>query len=165
MKNKNKNNTVQEEIIETSYPSLVQHEDFVEFSQLFNTALLQTNTDESSPQAKLFIEKLKQAVANHLQIVFDSFIISWTKNIRFSFTKLIPAVTTVESSQTDGVNLRSDLTENKHLKLLAERFNLLMNHQLFDEHKIVEVVDGIIVYRSKETNQLKVVFSKEIINA
>ncbi|SYV95484.1 Protein of uncharacterised function (DUF2714) [Mycoplasmoides gallisepticum] len=40
-----------------------------------------------------------------------------------------------------------------------------MNHQLFDEHKIVEVVDGIIVYRSKETNQLKVVFSKEIINA
>ncbi|SYV95482.1 Protein of uncharacterised function (DUF2714), partial [Mycoplasmoides gallisepticum] len=77
MKNKNKNNTVQEEIIETSYPSLVQHEDFVEFSQLFNTALLQTNTGESSPQAKLFIEKLKQAVANHLQIVFDSFIISW----------------------------------------------------------------------------------------
>ncbi|QMT98486.1 DUF2714 domain-containing protein [Mycoplasma tullyi] len=165
MKNKNKNNHAQEEIIETSYPSLVQHHDFVEFSQLFNTALLQTNTDENSHQAKMFIEKLKHAVANHLQIIYDNFIISWTKNIRFSFTKLIPAVTTVESSQSDGVNLKSDLTENEELKILAERFNLLMNHQLFDENKIVEVVDGIIVYRSKETNQLKVVFSNEIINA
>ncbi len=71
----------------------------------------------------------------------------------------------VESSQTDGVNLKSDLTERENLRELAERFNLLMNHQLLEENKIVEVVDGIIVYRSKETGQLKVVFSKEIINA
>ncbi|WP_245576702.1 DUF2714 domain-containing protein [[Mycoplasma] imitans] len=144
---------------------MVQHKDFVEFSQLFNTALLQTNTAESSPQAKLFVEKTKHAISNHLQIVFDKFIISWTKNIRFSLSKLIPAVTMVESSQTDGVNLKSDLTERENLRELAERFNLLMNHQLLEENKIVEVVDGIIVYRSKETGQLKVVFSKEIINA
>ncbi|MDC4163180.1 DUF2714 domain-containing protein [Mycoplasma sp. T363T] len=166
MKNKNKKtDQIQEDLVQTNYPSLVQHKDFVEFSQLFNTSLLQTNTSENSVQAKTFIEKIKDAITNRWEIVFDDLIISWTRNARFSWSKLVPIVTTAESSQSDAVNLRSTLENDEELRILVERFNLLLNNQLFDENKIVEVVDGIIIYRSPETNQLKVVFSQGIINA
>ncbi|QZX49124.1 DUF2714 domain-containing protein [Mycoplasma sp. E35C] len=164
MKKKQLDN-LQPEIVNKDYISIVQSPDFVEFAQLFNTTLLQTNTPEESPEAVEFLEKMKVAIMNRYQIIFDDLVISWTRNVRFSWNKLVPVVVSAESSQTDSINLTSKVSDNPELKKLTERFNLLLNNQLFEEHKIVEVIDGIVVYISKETNQLKVVFSQGIINA
>ncbi|AJQ45693.1 hypothetical protein JM47_02840 [Ureaplasma diversum] len=144
------------------YEQLIQQDNFISANALLATSLLDANLAYDSNEAKTFVLNLKKGVENKLDIVFKYFIITWTRNLRYSLKRLIPSLSQKESVNSDALNFVS-AKNSASLDSLLNALNNAINQYLIKEHRPVEIVDGIILYVSVETKSLKVAFSENIV--
>ncbi|PAF55066.1 MSC_0623 family F1-like ATPase-associated protein [Mycoplasmopsis agassizii] len=148
--------------INTKYDELVILDNFVSFNQLLGTSLLITNISDESDIVKNLNEKINEAIFKNKDIVFEKFVISWSRNLRFSFNKLFPTLDTKESSNSESFSMKS--SSNSNLDKLLKIINLQIQKYLFTEERYIEVIKGIIVFLSPDTKSLKIVFDRNIVN-
>lgn len=144
------------------YEELSQQPNFISASALLSTSLLDANLSYYSNETKTFLLNLKKGVETKLDMVFKFFIVTWSRNLRYSLTRLIPSLSQKESVNSDALNFVS-AKNAEGLDALLIALNNVIEQYLIKEHRPVEVTSGIIIYVSAETKNLKVAFSENIV--
>lgn len=152
----------QETDIYVKYDEVIQSPDFISFNQLLGSTMLMTNNGPESKVVSLFKQMIDRALNKQIDIVFNSFVISWVRNIRISLTKTIPTIDKSESSNVESLNLVA-VTESKVLNNFYKIFNTLVDAYCLDENRYIEVLPNIIVFQVKGTKSLKIIFNKQAI--
>ncbi|WP_027119695.1 MSC_0623 family F1-like ATPase-associated protein [[Mycoplasma] testudinis] len=148
----------QETDIYDKYDQIVQLRDFISFNQLLGSTMLMTNEGPDSKVVDVFKRMLATAYDKRYDIVFNSFVISWVRNIRISLTKLIPTLDNPESSNVDALNTTIP-TESAALDAFFKMYNTLINAYCIDENRYIEVIPNVVVYKIKGTTKLKIAFN------
>lgn len=143
----------------SDYYSIVGEEKFVSFDAIANLALLVSSESHDLKVVTLFKEKALKAYKSHQELIFKNFVISWSKTSRFGITKLVPIVTEQESSNIMASNF-FESKEDAIFDIFLKQLNILIWKYITDKQAFVEVAEGIIVFVSKQTQKLKVVFSE-----
>lgn len=143
------------------YFELTSSEKFVESSKIFSTALIENNISHRSPQVLEIKRKYVSAIESKKELVFQKFVVTWKKSIRYG-DQLIPTLQDAESSNVEAANFYS--SPNEEVDRFLFSFNEIINNLVFDKGKYVEVFSGLIIFLSKETNKLKVIFNKNLVS-
>ncbi|OYD26517.1 uncharacterized protein DUF2714 [Mycoplasma testudineum] len=161
MKESKKITTVNEKLMKhNDFDKIKKEPNFVNFEMLLGSTMLYTNTPPQSKIISEFRQKIEESIKLKSQIKFASFIITWTKNLRFSLTKLIPTLDSKESSNISTLNLSTSSTES--LRNFLVTLNKLITKSV-NEKSVVEVVPGISIHKD-QTGSLKINFANEILN-
>ncbi|QJR44182.1 DUF2714 domain-containing protein [Mycoplasma miroungirhinis] len=162
MKFKLKKQQIKEEIntfdLYKDYTNIIESDNFITFEQLSATILLKMGLGFNSPIYVEFVEKFKKALTNKWDLLFKNFVITFNINLKFSNDVLIPMITTTEQSSNTTLNFYQDKNEE------FNKFLILFNNELtnlLDKNFSVEIFYELAIFKSKETNNLKLLFSKE----
>ncbi|CBH40541.1 DUF2714 domain-containing protein [Mycoplasmopsis agalactiae] len=128
---------------------------FVDYNKLMAQVLLECNLGFSSDEYVKFGKMFDEAFAKKYDIVLEKFVISFNVNLKFSADALVPVLKANEDSNTEAFNFKS-ANDEKFNKLL-NFYNKLVNDLILAD-KYVELFPNIIVFRSKNTKSLKVLF-------
>lgn len=142
------------------YYEIIKKDNFISIQALIATTLLDCNLDFNHEVKKNFLNKIEESYKNKLEMVYEDFVISWNKNLRFSATKNIPVIRKEESSNIESKNFKND--EDPIFNQFLIRLNNLIVLYLNEEKRYVEVANGIIVFLSRETENLKIAFNEEV---
>lgn len=102
----------------------------------------------------------KEGFEKKFDLVLDDFVITFNVNLKYSNDILVPMLAEKENSNTEAINLKT--SKNEKLNQLLKVFNKYVQ-QLLQEQNYVEIFPKIILFISKSTNLLKVVFDKEYV--
>ncbi|MCS4536540.1 DUF2714 domain-containing protein [Mycoplasma sp. CSL7475-4] len=144
-----------------AYEQKRQSKNFISFQQLHASILLSIGEGFESKVFKTIEERVQLALSKKYDIIFNKFIISFGRIIKFSQHILLPILTKEESSSNDVVVLSHDpeLSVSRYLVKLNQEID-----KLIDKGGFVEVIPNTILYRSKQSNNLKLSFSKEMLS-
>lgn len=156
----NQKKTLPNKKIYKDYYEILEKDNFVTFEEILCSSFLENNISLSSVEKTIFQQKIANAYQEKLDMVFQDFIITWNKNLRFSSTKNIPTLVQKESHNVESINFFEDESNSIFNKIL-KTYNNLLKKLIFDEQRYVEVTEGIVVYISRETTQLKLAFSEK----
>lgn len=142
------------------YYFLINRKEFLSFEALVNiTLLLSSFNSNDSNFVETYNNKVLKSFKNHSELVFKNFVISWTKNSRFSFLKLVPIVTEKESTNIMANNFFQD-SKNEKFNIFLKNLNILLWDFISKKNKFVEIIDGVILFLDPETKKLKIVFNE-----
>ncbi|MDJ1648108.1 MSC_0623 family F1-like ATPase-associated protein [Mycoplasma phocimorsus] len=140
------------------YDELKTSDKLIDNNKLISTTLLNANLGYQSEQYKEFLANFELARNNRWYIKFDKFVIGFAQNLRFGSLALLPVLIDQDDSSVETLNLCSNLNNQ-----FLTTFNEIIN-QLLETDVAVEVVEGIILFNSEVSNEIKLFFSKEWIS-
>ncbi|TKA59395.1 hypothetical protein MBOVa_2780 [Mycoplasmopsis bovis 8790] len=129
--------------------------DFVDYNKLMAQVLLDCNLGFNSQEYVKFNSNFDEALSKKFDIVLEKFVITFNVNPKFSLDALVPMLKSSEDSNTEAVNFAS--SQEPKFSNLLKLYNKLIN-DLIISNKYVELFPNIIVFRSKSTNSLKILF-------
>ncbi|QQH34662.1 DUF2714 domain-containing protein [Mycoplasmopsis bovis] len=130
--------------------------DFVDYNKLMAQVLLDCNLGFNSHEYVKFSSNFDEALSKKFDIVLEKFVITFNVNHKFSLDALVPMLKSSEDSNTEAVNFASD--QEPKFNNLLKLYNKLINDLVIANNKYVELFPNIIVFRSKNTNSLKILF-------
>ncbi|WP_432790457.1 DUF2714 domain-containing protein [Mycoplasmopsis bovis] len=130
--------------------------DFVDYNKLMAQVLLDCNLGFNSHEYVKFNSNFDEALSKKFDIVLEKFVITFNVNHKFSIDALIPMLKSSEDSNTEAVNFAS--SQEPKFNNLLKLYNKLINDLVIANNKYVELFPNIIVFRSKNTNSLKILF-------
>lgn len=149
------------EVIEDlQYDEFSTKDKFSSFEQVANNSLLENNLSKKNPLFIELFQKIEDGIDDKHDFVLRDFVVTWIQNKRFSKSLLVPAVASKENPNIEAVNLSS--STDKDIALFLNTFNIIAK-KLIEQEEKVEILPNIIVYKSRETNVLKIAFSPQII--
>ncbi|AGJ90820.1 DUF2714 domain-containing protein [Mycoplasma putrefaciens] len=137
------------------FNQLTNSQDYISYKKLIASVLLKANLGFSSEQYHQFEKMTEQALKNKYDLLLNDFVISFNVDLKYGFNILVPVLISQESTNNEAISFVShtDLKLNNFLKI----FNLFIT-KLVDQNKIVEIFPSILIYRSKNTQSLKIAF-------
>ncbi|MGY6172109.1 MSC_0623 family F1-like ATPase-associated protein [Candidatus Mycoplasma pogonae] len=145
------------------YQIFLEQNNVILYTQLIGDILFANNIDFENIIYKNFQQKLDQALNKKMDIVFDDFVINWKNNQRLEQNVLVPSVSKHENPHTDAINFKS-IQNNEALNSFFTTYNHLIKDFVIGAKKYVEVLNGIVIYISKETGSLKIKISNSFLN-
>ncbi|WHO13629.1 DUF2714 domain-containing protein [Mycoplasmopsis bovis] len=130
--------------------------DFVDYNKLMAQVLLDCNLGFNSHEYVKFSSNFDEALSKKFDIVLEKFVITFNVNHKFSIDALVPMLKSSEDSNTEAVNFAS--SQEPKFNNLLKLYNKLINDLVIANNKYVELFPNIIVFRSKNTNSLKILF-------
>lgn len=130
--------------------------DFVDYNKLMAQVLLDCNLGFNSHEYVKFNLNFDEALSKKFDIVLEKFVITFNVNHKFSIDALVPMLKSSEDSNTEAVNFAS--SQEPKFNNLLKLYNKLINDLVIANNKYVELFPNIIVFRSKNTNSLKILF-------
>ncbi|ADR25391.1 DUF2714 domain-containing protein [Mycoplasma bovis] len=130
--------------------------DFVDYNKLMAQVLLDCNLGFNSHEYVKFSSNFDEALSKKFDIVLEKFVITFNVNHKFSLDALVPMLKSSEDSNTEAVNFAS--SQEPKFNNLLKLYNKLINDLVIANNKYVELFPNIIVFRSKNTNSLKILF-------
>ncbi|MBT1317413.1 DUF2714 domain-containing protein [Mycoplasma bovis] len=130
--------------------------DFVDYNKLMAQVLLDCNLGFNSHEYVKFSSNFDEALSRKFDIVLEKFVITFNVNHKFSLDALVPMLKSSEDSNTEAVNFAS--SQEPKFNNLLKLYNKLINDLVIANNKYVELFPNIIVFRSKNTNLLKILF-------
>ncbi|UOE63687.1 DUF2714 domain-containing protein [Mycoplasmopsis bovis] len=130
--------------------------DFVDYNKLMAQVLLDCNLGFNSHEYVKFSSNFDEALSKKFDIVLEKFVITFNVNHKFSLEALVPMLKSSEDSNTEAVNFAS--SQEPKFNNLLKLYNKLINDLVIANNKYVELFPNIIVFRSKNTNSLKILF-------
>ncbi|MCU4117254.1 DUF2714 domain-containing protein [Mycoplasma zalophi] len=142
------------------YKEIIKNEEFISFEQLSAEILIKMGLGFESNIYKEFVEKYKIALENKWDMLFKNFIISFNINLKFSSDVLSPLLINEEQSAHRTINFMSaeDNTLNNFLTLFNDELT-----KLIEKNFIVEIFPELAIFKSKETSNLKLLFSEKVV--
>lgn len=139
---------------------LKQDSALVSYDQLIASVLFKNNLGFNSKVYEVFYNSHTKAIENKHELVFDSFVITFNINPKFSLNKLVPMLAKTQSSNSHGINLKNanDQIMNQFLVDYNQNIN-----QLIAKNHIVEVLPNIIIFNSLETKTTKLFFDASVV--
>lgn len=136
-----------------------ESEALISFNQITASVLFKNNLGYDSQTYKDFSYLVTEAFKNKHELVFESFVISFNINPKYSTTTLVPILAKAQNSNTLAVSLKSakDTSLSTFLVDYNQHINSLLAKQL-----PVEVLPNIIILNSAATNSTKLLFDKSI---
>ncbi len=142
-------------IIYNQFEEAKMSADFVDYNKLMAQVLLDCNLGFNSHEYVKFSSNFDEALSKKFDMVLEKFIITFNVNHKFSLDALVPMLKSSEDSNTEAVNFAS--SQEPKFNNLLKLYNKLINDLIF-ANKYVELFPNIIVFRSKNTNSLKILF-------
>lgn len=130
--------------------------DFVDYNKLMAQVLLDCNLGFNSHEYVKFSSNFDEALSKKFDIVLEKIVITFNVNHKFSLDALVPMLKSSEDSNTEAVNFAS--SQEPKFNNLLKLYNKLINDLVIANNKYVELFPNIIVFRSKNTNSLKILF-------
>lgn len=130
--------------------------DFVDYNKLMAQVLLDCNLGFNSHEYVKFSSNFDEALSKKFDIVLEKFVITFNVNHKFSLDALVPMLKSSEDSNTEAVNFAS--SQEPKFNNLLKLYNKLINDLVIANNNYVELFPNIIVFRSKNTNSLKILF-------
>ncbi|MGV2393831.1 UNVERIFIED_CONTAM: DUF2714 domain-containing protein [Campylobacter lari] len=164
--NKNTINVEQlkyENMIFNNYNKVVADERFISNKAFHNQFLLENNLDQNNHHYQNLLKQINEYLNNKDEIAFNKFIISFTRDIKFSMTSLVPTITYEIDHKTKTLNLKNSLT-NKEYDSILNNFNKIIYNLVFDKKLFLEIIPGIVIVLDS-SNLLKIFFSKRVFDA
>ncbi|VEU74966.1 Protein of uncharacterised function (DUF2714) [Mycoplasmopsis citelli] len=159
-KSKNPQQIEYQALIYQVFHDTVSQKDFVNQQKLLNTFEIQENLGLKSPHWLRILEKLKKFKNSQKNLLLRSFAVRWNRNEKFSFTKLVPSITTPDSNALD-INLKnSTIAEENNL---LEKFNLYLEELLSKGYKL-ELIKDTVIFKDKASNNFKILFSEGLLS-
>ncbi|ABC01736.1 DUF2714 domain-containing protein [Mycoplasma capricolum] len=157
MKHKNKQNSDQSFIVFDLYEQIVNANNYIDYQKLLATVLLENQIGFDSKIYKEFENSYLLGLKNHYDLVLRDFVITFNVNLKISSDLLVPMISASESSNTDAINLKQSKNEqyNKFLNTFNDCLISLIKQDL-----CVEIFPKIIIFKSKNTDKLKIIFDK-----
>ncbi|WFQ90059.1 DUF2714 domain-containing protein [Mycoplasma feriruminatoris] len=140
------------------YKEIVNNNSYIDYQKLLASVLLECKLGFSSKEYLEFEKMYKEGFEKKFDLVLDDFVITFNVNLKYSNDILVPMLAEKENSNTEAINLKT--SKNEKLNQLLKVFNKYVQ-QLLQEQNYVEIFPKIILFISKSTNLLKVVFDKE----
>lgn len=146
----------------SDYNNMVQNENFISYTKLYASVLLNANLSFESQVYKDFYKLVSEAVQNKLPILFNKFNVIFAINPKFSTAIATPRL-------VNDDELKEILTEDMNvlnLKESKEPFVKSINAEIIDsvllKNAIVEFLPNMILYKSKNTDNLKLLFNQNL---
>ncbi len=130
--------------------------DFVDYNKLMAQVLLDCNLGFNSHEYVKFSSNFDEALSKKFDMVLEKFVITFNVNHKFSLDALVPMLKSSEDSNTEAVNFAS--SQEPKFNNLLKLYNKLINDLVIANNKYVELFPNIIVFMSKNTNSLKILF-------
>ncbi|MBU4690940.1 DUF2714 domain-containing protein [Mycoplasma zalophi] len=142
------------------YKEIIKSQEFISFEQLSAEILIKMGLGFESNTYKEFVQKYKTALENKWDMLFKNFIISFNINLKFSSDVLSPLLINEEQSAHRTINFMSaeDDTLNNFLTLFNDELT-----KLIEKNFIVEIFPELAIFKSKETSNLKLLFSEKVV--
>ncbi|RIV16313.1 MSC_0623 family F1-like ATPase-associated protein [Mycoplasmopsis gallopavonis] len=133
-------------------PELISYESFI------NQWLLESNYTKNDPIVVELLEQIKDYLASKNELRFQSFVISFDRNLSFSLENLVPCIKAEVNSNLKTLNL--SLSDNPNKNYLLKNLNHLLNSLLLKK-LAVEIYPNLIVTYNQEINKYSLFFGKE----
>ncbi|MBN4089647.1 DUF2714 domain-containing protein [Mycoplasma enhydrae] len=158
-----KNKKISQELFDVyaEYKEAKTKENLTTYNQLVTSALFKNNLGFQSELYLRFLDLLNEAMNKKYDIVFEKFVVTFNLNLKFSQTVMVPMISNVESSNTEAVNFKDSTksdTYNQFLLDLNEEIAKALNAGHY-----VEIIPEILIYISPNTNEIKLLFSENIV--
>ncbi|MDP4040426.1 DUF2714 domain-containing protein [Mycoplasma mycoides] len=157
MKHKNKQTSDQSFMVFDLYEKIVNANNYIDYQKLLATVLLENQIGFDSKVYKEFENSYLLAFKNHFDIVLNDFVITFNVNLKISSDLLVPMLSEIESSNTEAINLKTSNNE-QYQKFLTTYNNYFIS--LIKQGFCVEIFPNVILFKSKNTDHLKIVFDK-----
>ncbi|WFQ91702.1 hypothetical protein MFERI14815_00306 [Mycoplasma feriruminatoris] len=157
MKHKNKQNNDQSFIVFDLYNQIVNANNYIDYQKLLATVLLENQIGFDSKTYLQFLDSYLLAFKNHYDIVLNDFVITFNVNLKISSDLLVPMLSETESSNSEAINLKTS-SDQEYQKFLTTFNNYFIS--LINQGFCVEIFPNIIIFKSKNTDKLKIVFDK-----
>ncbi|MBG0730857.1 MSC_0623 family F1-like ATPase-associated protein [Mycoplasma sp. 'Moose RK'] len=141
------------------YYDLINQPNFISFDALMNLTLLVSSQKATSSMKNKYQQKVIAAYKATSELVFKNFVISWQRSSRFGTRGLVPIIAQKESTNVLANNFFADNTDSRFSAILAN-LNTLAWDFITKKNRLVEVVEGCIVFSDPQTQTLKVIFSE-----
>ncbi|AZZ65716.1 DUF2714 domain-containing protein [Metamycoplasma phocicerebrale] len=158
-----KNKKISPELFDvyTDYKDSQKKENLTTYNQLVASALFKNNLGFKSELYLKFLDLLNEALKKRHDMVFEDFVVTFNINPKFSQNILVPMISNVESSNTEAINLK-DSSKSEIYNQFLQDFNEEISKAL-NAGNYVEIIPNFLLYISPNTNQLKLLFSEEIV--
>ncbi|EOA07082.1 Hypothetical protein MYEA_5430 [Mycoplasma yeatsii 13926] len=133
-------------------------QNYISYKKLIASVLLGSNLGFNSDQYLEFEEMTNKALENKFDLLLKDFVISFNVDHKYGLNILVPILTDKESTNNEAISFikSSDEKLNNFLNV----FNLYIS-KLINDDKCIEIFPEIIVYRSKNTTSLKILFNEK----
>ncbi|WP_029905599.1 MSC_0623 family F1-like ATPase-associated protein [Mycoplasmopsis opalescens] len=145
----------------SAYEKIRSNDKFISYDKLISSVLFSSQNGYDSAVLEKFNSAFTIYQNDKIQLIFKSFILGYEINNFYAIDKLVPSINTSEKSQIASINLAINEEEkyNNFLTIYNKYILELINNGLF-----VEIFHGLIIYVSDQTNNIKVLFSKDYVS-
>ncbi|VEU76659.1 MSC_0623 family F1-like ATPase-associated protein [Mycoplasmopsis columbina] len=147
------------ELLFKDYESVITNSLFVNKTKFLNSFALKYNLDLNSYEWKRLIEQLSFFFISKRNSIFTNFTILWSNLEKFHKNALVPLLGQSDSTTLD---INFSYSEDQKFNSLLAQFNLFIT-QLLNEGLYIELFDNIVLLKDSETNNLKLLFGKEVL--
>ncbi|VEU75722.1 Protein of uncharacterised function (DUF2714) [Mycoplasmopsis maculosa] len=133
----------------------------INFEKLIATVLFKNKIGFESEAYNLFVSNIIDTKKNREDFIFENFVISFDVQQKFALDALVPSLKANESNYVNAFDLTK--SDEKELNEFLKTYNETINEWLLKSW-FVEIMPGIIMYISKNTNKYKLLFSKNWIS-
>ncbi|QGZ97918.1 DUF2714 domain-containing protein [Mycoplasma sp. NEAQ87857] len=149
-------------LVFNEYDAVIKSNNFIPYAMLLNQFLLDNNISNQSDIYHEVFAKVNQNLKEKKEFIYQDFVITFTRDLRFSLNELVPDVQKTANVRVGNLNLTTSnntLTNNQLLK-----FNQLLNRLLIENQFSVEILPNIVLRYDFALKEYKVFFGKELIN-
>ncbi|MBZ4195668.1 DUF2714 domain-containing protein [Mycoplasma tauri] len=154
MKKSNKLNNGEFQIFNL-YKEAINSDIFVSYEKVVASSLLESSLGFKSPEYLEFDRMYNEGISKKFDLIFDFFIVHFDVDLKINMQALVPTIKFEESSNVDGINFKSNQPGKlgDFLTKINSRIETLLEKGMY-----VEIFPNIVVFKSKNTNSLKIVF-------
>ncbi|AJK51401.1 DUF2714 domain-containing protein [Mycoplasma capricolum subsp. capripneumoniae] len=142
------------------YKEIINSNSYIDYQKLLASVLLECKLGFNSKEYLEFVKMYQEGFEKKFDLVLADFVITFNVNLKYSNDILVPMLADRESSNTQAINLKTNT--NEKLDHFLKVFNKYVK-ELLKEQNYVEIFPKIILFVSKNTNLLKVIFDQDYV--
>ncbi|WP_426461454.1 MSC_0623 family F1-like ATPase-associated protein [Mycoplasma hafezii] len=150
-----------QQMVFANYENARTAQNFLEHQAFINQFLLVNNLRQKDTNWVTLKNKAEEYLAQRNELIFDDFVLTFTRDPRFSLEELVPDL--VKEPNAKLLSLSFNNSNNEAEAKLLNAFNNLLFKLLKEEQKAVELFDGIIISFDSVSNKYTILFSQELI--
>ncbi|AKB10933.1 DUF2714 domain-containing protein [Mycoplasmopsis synoviae] len=135
-------------------------EKFLSYEQFVNQFYLKLNQKDKISEFNKLWKASYDSFFQKQQVVFDDFVLAWTRNERFSLHDLVPYVSLSEDSNVLSTDLSAK--NNDKTNLVFKHLNNFLKDYLFEKLKVIEIFPNVILFLD-ENSKFKLLFDKSVV--
>ncbi|WP_406614343.1 MSC_0623 family F1-like ATPase-associated protein [Mycoplasma corogypsi] len=142
-----------------SYENAAKAEKVITYEALINQLKIENNTSDEYPTIALIEETLSNLHTTKYDVLFDNFVLTFTRDVRFSLVDLVPKIAFEHNSGVKTVNLsaKQQTSENR----ILSSFNHILK-TLLEQNFYVYINKYIIVNFDPSSQLMQVYFAPEV---